>query len=137
MTNTDVITQDIADSEFFRFIEANQLDCEPSTMNPEELADFNKLKRTITRRMLNGHLVVDEDGGIIFTPAQSKDVNPITFKEPKGSAMLAMDRKNKSEDVGKMYGAMGDIARVPAKTFAVMHANDVKVCLAVTTLFLA
>ena len=64
------------------------------------------------------------------------DADAITFHEPTGTSLIAMDRKKKSEDIGKLYATMGDITKTHASVFSKMKMPDLKVCMAITTLFL-
>ena len=131
------VAAEVADAEFYRFIDFNEIDADESAMTAEELKEFSSLKRTVVLAIMKGSLVLDENGIFSFTPRRSADRTPLVFHEPRGSAYIAMDKKKKTEDVGKMFATMGDICRVEPKTFALMMGADVKVCLAITTLFLA
>jgi hypothetical protein len=64
------------------------------------------------------------------------DGDPITFYEPTGASLMAMDRKKKAEDIGKLYATMADMTKQPIKRFAGMKYRDLKVCIAITSLFL-
>jgi hypothetical protein len=72
----------------------------------------------------------------VYTPRRSKDIGDITFREPTGATLTAMDRKNQGEDVGKMFATMADMTGTTAKTFAGMQMSDLKVCMAIFNLFL-
>jgi len=134
---SDTLPQDVVEAEFQRFIDLNDIDIESGHMSPEELADLAKLKRTLFRQIEAGRLVIDENGTPTYTPYRSKNIDPIVFHEPTGATLMAMDRKKKNEDVGKMYSSMADMCHVDQKVFAMMVNNDLKVCLAIATLFLA
>ncbi len=131
------IDKTVATAEFDRFIVDNDIDNDQSTFNAEELAEYDKLRNLLIRKIEKGSLILDENGIFTYTPEHSEDTKPIVFYRPKGAALVAMDRKKKGEDVGKMYATMGEMCRVDARRFALMDNADTKVCLAITTLFLA
>jgi len=128
---------EVAEVEFKRFVESMALDCNESSMNEEESSDFNDQKQKLLKAIIKGSLVVNENGEPIYTPQRTADAKPITFYEPTGASLMAMDRKKKSEDVAKLFATMGDITKTNAKTFANMKNADLKICMAITTLFLA
>lgn len=124
------------ESEFERFADVMDIDTDVTGMDEESREGFQQQKDKIIKAMMRGNLIVNEAGEPVFTPKHDEHRNPITFKMPTGAALMAMDKKKKSEDMGKMYAAMGEICGVPVKTFALMAMPDLKVCLAVTSLFL-
>lgn len=135
--NTPQIAAEVAAAEFDRFIDLNAIDANESAMNGEERLDFAKVKTSLLARIVEGSLVIGENGEATYTPKKSKDCTPIVFKEPTGAAFLAMDRKKKGEDSGKLFATMGEMAHVDPKTFALMALSDTKVCVTIATLFLA
>lgn len=134
MSNT--VAREVAEAEFERFVEANALLVEFDGMEKEDVDSFREQKERILRAIETGALVVSEDGEPTFTPQRTKDATPLTFHEPTGASLMAMDRKKKNEDVGKLYATMGDMTRTDAKTFSNMKMADLKLCMAVTVLFL-
>ena len=130
------IAKEVAEQDFNRFIEANDLLVEHDGMEKEDRESFGEQKARIVRAIAKGHLVINEDGEPVYTPQRSEDSKPLTFHEPTGASLMAMDRKKKNEDVGKLYATMGDMTRTDAKTFSSMKMADLKVCMAVTVLFL-
>lgn len=133
----NVVSREVAEAEFDRFVDLNEIDNDQSTFNAEEKADWARMKNTLLRKIEEGSLVLDEQGIFTYTPTRSKDVTPIVFHPPLGSALIAMDKKKKGEDVGKMYATMGEICGVDQKRFALMDRVDTKICLNIVTLFLA
>lgn len=129
------IAREVAEAEFDRFIEANDILVDDS-MEKEDRDAFNEQKARIVRAIEVGAMVVNEAGEPVYTPQRTKDAEALTFHEPTGASLMAMDRKKKNEDVGKLYATMGDMTRTDAKTFSNMKMADLKVCMAVTTLFL-
>jgi hypothetical protein len=102
-------------------------------MDAEDLKSFDEAKRRIIKAICSGRLVVDEKGQPVFTPTSG---DPITFHEWTGASLMAMDQKKKDQAIGKVYAAMADMTKQPAVRFAKMLGRDLKVCQAITGLFL-
>ena len=130
------IAKEVAEAEFERFVEANDLLVGTDNMDKEDRDSLDEQRGRIVRAIEVGAMVINEDGEPVFTPQRCQDAKALTFHEPTGASLMAMDRKKKNEDVGKLYATMGDMTRTDAKTFSSMKMADLKVCIAVTTLFL-
>lgn len=125
---------EVAEQEFERFAEAMDLDFDTSNMSEEDEKSFNDQKAKVVKAVCEGHLVFNENGEPVYTPKSGADA--ITFYEPTGASLMAMDQRKKGQDVGKMYAMMGEMCKVHPKTFSKMRQRDLKVCLALATLFL-
>lgn len=132
----DKVAKEVAEQEFCRFVEAMDLDVDTSTMDEDDKKGFTQQKDRIVLSVQNGSLLVNDSGEPVFTPQRTNDAEAITFYEPTGASLMAMDRKKKTEDIGKLYAAMGEITKTHASTFSKMKMADLKVCMAITTLFL-
>lgn len=131
------IDKETALVEFNRFVSAMDLSVNETDMDNDDKKDFRLQKDRVVHAIMRGALVVNESGECVFTPTRVEDAKPITFYEPRGSALYAMDRKSKGADIGKFYAAMADITKTSVKTFSDMRMVDLNVCMAITTLFLA
>ena len=132
----DRVAKVVAEKEFLRFVDLMDLDVDPADMDEEDRKAFDQQKGRIIAAIQLGALVVKDNGEPVFTPQRTNDADPITFHEPTGASLMAMDRKKKTEDMAKLYAAMGDISKTHANVFAKMKMADLKVCIAITTLFL-
>ncbi len=130
------VAKDVAEQEFDRFVDCMELDANPSDMDEEDRTGFNIQKKRVISAIQSGALTIGENGEPTYTPQRTKDAGPITFYEPTGASIMAMDRRKKNEDVGKMYAIMADITRTHASTFSKMRFPDLKVCQSIITLFL-
>jgi len=130
------IAKEVAEAEFDRFTSAMDIDAEVANMDAEDKKGFNEQKDRIVKAVMSGALTVNDNGEPVFTPQRIKDADALTFHEPTGASLMAMDRKKKTEDVGKLYATMGDMTKTHANTFSKMKMPDLKVCMAITTLFL-
>lgn len=133
---TDKIAKEVAEQEFNRFVDSMDLDVDPADMDEDDRKGFNQQKDRVIAAIQSGALVIKDSGEPVFTPQRTNDADAITFHEPTGASLMAMDRKKKTEDIGKLYAAMGDITKTHANVFSKMKMADLKVCMAITTLFL-
>jgi len=129
------IIKEVAEQEFDRFIEAMDIEADPLEMDDEDKEQFKKQKSLVVARIMAGNVIIDDAGQPVYTVKQG-DGDPITFYEPTGASLMAMDRKKKAEDIGKLYATMADMTKQPIKRFAGMKYRDLKVCIAITSLFL-
>lgn len=125
-----------AELEFNRFVEAMNLDVEEEYLNDEDKAGLQLNRRRMLRAIEAGSLVIDAEGVPIYTPQRSDNTDPITFHEPTGASLMAMDRKKAGADVGKMFSIMADFTRTEQGRFAQLRTSDLNVCMAVATLYL-
>ena len=131
----DIATAEI---EFNRFVNAMDLDVSTEGMSADEKRDFTVQRDRIIGVIQSGALIVNDEGEPVYTPQRAKgEVNAITFYEPTGASYLAMDRKKVGEDMGKLFLAMADITKTSSGIFSKMKNTDLKVCMAIVTLFLA
>lgn len=136
MSEEMVVDREVAESEFDRFCEAMDLDVDPAGMDDGDKRSFESARRQLIKAICAGHLAVDEQGQPVYTPRVGPACDPITFYEPSGASLMAMDQKKKGHDVAKLYATMADMTRQPLVRFSKMKERDLKVCRAVTLLFL-
>lgn len=132
-----LIATKVCEDEFTRFVETMELDVDPKGMSDDDKDSYVNAHRVIITAMEKGHLVINENGEPVYTPSIGKVREPITFHEPEGSAWIAMDGKKKDHDVGKVHATMADLTHMAPVRFAKMKGRDLKVCHAITGLFLA
>ena len=128
------VDRETAEREFDRFVEAMDLDGDSSEWDEDDRKGYDLQKGKVISAIMSGSLVVNEDGEPVFNPTVDGDA--LTFSEPTGAALMAMDRKKKAEDMGKLFAMMAAITGVHPGTFAKMKNRDLKVCMAITTLFM-
>lgn len=130
-----VISQDMADEEFNRWVDSMALDVTETDMDAEDLTAFRKQKRKITNAICNGSLIVNENGEAVYTP-QNPISDPLIFHERTGASVMAMNGMKKNYEVAKMYAVMGDMTKVSPVTFAKMKGIDIKICEALFSLLM-
>lgn len=133
----EVVAKEVAELEFARFGETMELDFDESQMAEDTLADFLNHKRRIVRAIMNGALVINDNGEPEYSPRRTDDVDKIVFHEPTGATYMAMDRKKKNQDMGKFYAVMGDMTGLSSGALSRLKGPDTKLCQSITALFLA
>lgn len=131
-----VVAKEVAEAEFERFADIMDLDIDPAGMDEEDKTGLEQNKKRIISAIQKGALVVNDKGEPVFTPQRTQGLEDITFHEPTGASLMAMDRKKKNHDISKMFATMADMTGGHSNSFSKMKMSDLKVCLAVTTLFL-
>lgn len=134
---TEKISQDVAETEFFRFLDAMGLESDESILKEEDQEDYYKNKKLIVDAIKKGSLFINEEGEPVFKPMRSKGLDQLTFHEPTGASMMAMDKRKQEETIAKLYAAMGEMTRTHPSVFSKMKMTDLKICIAIATLFLA
>lgn len=135
---TEVIAQDAAEAEFDRFSESMDLDLDISEMDAEDSTAFKKQKKRIIKSIMNGSLIVNDNGEAVFTPSntRSKHKEPFTFRERTGASLMAMDTKKNNHNVAKTYAVMADMCEVSPKVFSGLAGSDIKICEAIFALLM-
>ena len=130
-----VVTREVAENEFSRFVDAMDLDIEPETMTEEDRASFEVQRRRVIKAIESGLVVINDNGEPeIFT--KTVDASWITFYEHTGASLMASAGKKKDDRVKQMYAIMADMTKQTPKTFAQMKRRELKVCEAIAVLFL-
>jgi len=130
------VAPEVAESEFDRFVEAMDLEVNKEGMDAEDRQSFDNAKAIFLRAVMAGSLVVNDDGEPVFRPTTVEGAEPITFHEPEGANLMAMDTQKRTHDFGKIHHFLAGITRTNPKRFAQMKNRDLKVCHAIAGLFL-
>lgn len=132
------VSPDFAEQEFNRFVDLCYLDCDEKDMNAEELEEFSKVKRRITKAIQRGTLVINDDGNPVYTPLlNNEEGKSIIFSLPGGADLMASDKVKKVEGIKGLFSIMQSLTKTPTGYFAKMYKNpDLNVCIAITNLFL-
>jgi hypothetical protein len=130
----NVLGRDVAEQEFTRWADSMGIDIDTGAMAEDERGDFARFRDRIVRAIETGSAVVNDAGELSYTPTRSEGVADLTFYTPRGSAYLA---SKQTDGIRRLFDAAGDITRQPPAVFSKMHIADVKMVIAVTSLFLA
>jgi hypothetical protein len=135
------VAAEVAELEFQKFVDGMDLDTDPTGLDADDVKSFESAKRKLIGAICKGHLSVDEKGQPVYVTQGDPNGKgagvTITFHEQTGASLMAMDQKKKGQEVAKMYAVMADMTQTTAQTFAEMAGRDLKVCQAITALFLA
>ena len=138
MTKENIIAPEVAEADFNRFVESMDLDLDTTDMDVEDLTAFKKQKKRVIKSIVDGNLIVNDDGEAVFTPSnkRSKYDKPITFHERTGASLMAMDTKKNNHNVAKTYAVMADMCEVSPKVFSGLAGSDIKICEALFALLM-
>jgi hypothetical protein len=136
--SNEKVAFDVALAEWYRWVEAMGLTEKVTrkTNNVEDLASLEDVKHRMLVAIQIGSLSINESGEAVFTPT-SGNTAPITFPEPTGTDVQAMDRYKKDHAITKLHGFLASVAKQPLPRFQSMKKRDLDVCEAIGVLFLA
>ena len=135
----DVMDPESAENDFDKWAEAMDLDFRESRMNADSLENFLNLKDLILSGFCRGSILINEECEIVFTPENKKSKffgKPIVFHESDANALMAQDRRQKGQDVAKMWAVLGAMCKIHPSVFSGMHGRDTKICIALFTLLM-
>lgn len=135
----DIMVLEMAEAEFDRFAVAWELDIDLETMNEDDRASFDPIKRRLLGHIRRGTLVVNNDGEtLVYTLSRPiGDTSELTFGMPNGDAILRFDKFKNQQTMGRLNSYMASMCQCNPAIFAErMKGSDLKVCHAVATLFL-
>jgi hypothetical protein len=132
-----VVAREAAEGDFDRWLSAMRLSrkADPNVLNDEDKKALAEAKGVLIGAIMDGNLVVDENGLFVFTPYNGGDA--ITFYKPKGSTLMATDKAKQGEFVSKQLKFMGEMTRVGVARYANMDWDDLTVCLTIVGFFTA
>jgi hypothetical protein len=133
-TTKTSIDRETAEHELQRFLDAMDLVMSTDGMDENDKRDYTKDRDTLVRAIMSRRVDVNDVGECTL---HTRDDKHITFHEPTGASLLAMDKKKPTQEVGKLYAAMADFCKVPPVTFSKMGNSDLKIAMAIYLLFLA
>ena len=132
-----MLDREICESEFQRMCEACDIETEFASDEKEDREDFEKHKEAIIKLIQRGSLVITEEGNAEYTPQRSVSKKPITFREPRGSALTAMGGAGKDQEIKRIMLAMVDFSDAHSvKQFILMAKRDITACVTIGSLFL-
>lgn len=129
---------DRSDADFNRWAEAMGLarKLDVSRMNDDDRKSFEESKDVILEALHRGALIVNEAGEFVFTPQVGENRTPITFPEPDGAALMAMDRAKADQGVTRTFIVLAQVTGQNSARFAAMKNRDNLVCRTILSLFL-
>lgn len=128
------IDLETAENEFMRFVDTMDLDIECET--EEEEQDLKKSKKPIIKAIIRGDLVINEEGEPIYNTIHDVESQKIHFHMPTGASFQATEKAKSGNNISALYAYMAELTRLHPSNFAKMKKPDLKVCMAIGTLFL-
>lgn len=134
---TELVAREVAEMQFDKFCDDMAIDTNVEKMKEADADGFNENKEIIIAAMMSGAIILNDDSEPVFTPTRKGFPNPLTFREPSGADLMAMDRKKSGEDVGKMFALMDSITKSVPGTCSKLKGPDLKTAQAIMVLFMA
>lgn len=136
----DKISKELAEEEFVKWCELNDLDCDEALMNDEDKAAFEPLKARIVKAIQKGSAVIDGDT-LEYTLSDKYEGGmagmKITVNPPTARMFAGMDGYKETQQIKKIQGAMSALCGVDVGVFAKMKVPDWKFFNAVCILFMS
>lgn len=127
---------EVAESDLLRFMASMKLLISMEGMDAEDRTQLDLNKRRIINAILDGRLVIDQDGIPIYTPRDSENKEPIRFPRPKGGDFMQSDLIKKNHDVTKAVAIMAASTRESIERYREMESTDFFVCQAIVGLYM-
>lgn len=124
-----------AEHEFQRMLKARRIRIRESEMNSKTLEDYQNARSIILEAILEGTLVVDEDGKTCTYTEQDNN-RQITFYKCTGEVLAAMDRTKSDNQMAQTFLAIATLTKQPPTVLQKLDMVDLDVILALFTLFL-
>lgn len=127
------VSREVAEAEFSRFIEEMDIDLDESKLDDEDKVAVKKARDLLIKRMMQGHLTIDEKGQPVYRPLTVQQT--LVFREPDGEVKQAMDQGKQGHNVRKMQGTIAQWTGVNFSVIRKMKERDAKVCESIFVLF--
>jgi hypothetical protein len=133
MTESKVAIE-VAEQEFDRFCEEMDLDVDTSVMDAEDKAAFEKIERRLVNAIAEGRLTIDEKGQPVLQ--LSDGGQPVTFHEPNGANIIAMDQKRHGHNNARQILFIAEMTNQAEERIRKLPMRDLKICNSIVALFL-
>lgn len=130
------VAKEAAEADFARLCVLRRIDTDEDGMTPKEIESFAGLRTKVVKAICAGTLVVEEKGGVIYTPPVA-DPKPITFRMAKGSTFMAMDDGKAKGEQHQMVAMIADMTGWSKGDLSKLDAPDYVFCTNLVNLFLA
>ena len=131
------VVKEVAENEFFRFLEKMDIEVDFDEMSDDDTKDFSTCKNKLVKAIMQGSLIINDEGLPVYTPTRSDNKDPITFNEASGSTILQTDKSKSNQTIHKIYASMAELTKTTPSLFSKMKMKDLNICMSICTLFLA
>lgn len=139
--NEVVISEEIAEEEFKKWADDNEIDIDTQKMSSEEKDSFDLMKGRIIKAISKGLLVIDDNGNFAYTISGKSQPgyagSKLTISQPTGQAFIATDNFKQGQNVHKSMAILSALTGKDVKFFTNLHVKDYKVLDAIATFMLA
>ncbi|AAQ96545.1 hypothetical protein [Vibrio phage VP16C] len=125
------VDRETAEAEFDQMCDVMGVETDEDIMAKDDREDFAKHKERVIKSIMRG-VVVLNDG---VPTVHCSDGDKVTFKEPKGGAMIQPMKKNEDE-LNRIYKIAGTLTGGTAH-LAKRHMRDYRPLLSLTSLFIS
>ena len=136
-----VMSEELAENEFSRWAEENDINTDVGEMNEDEKKSFGGMKKKIVKSIASGQTVVNDGGSLEVTLGKSNPEgyagNVLTFKAPSAQAYLGIDNFKDNQNIHKMVAVMSAMTGKDISYFSKICIKDFKLFIVIATFFLA
>ena len=138
---TIAMSEELAENEFARWAEENDINTDTASMNDDEKNSFDGMKKKVVKSISLGQTVVNDEGNLEITLGKN---NPegykgsvLTFKAPSAQAYLGIDNFKANQNVHRMVAVMSAMTGKDISYFSKICNKDFKLFMVIATFFLA
>ena len=128
--NEPKVAREVAEADFERFCE--MLDAYSSAddlLNEEDVKSFEDNKGKFVRAVMNGSLVVEEDGTPVYMPRMGDWSTPLRFTEPDaGMISVSVDLGKEREKMRKQIALIAAMTKRTPQEIGRLKQRDFKIC---------
>lgn len=128
------VAREVAEEEFARFVELNDLTFDTQRMSPDTREEFEDRRARFVLAVQRGRLVVEDDGSAKFTP-KSGDGTPLTFRQPRGGDLQQLDNFRGDQTQKKAQALYALMTGTSISRVQSLLISDLTVCEAIASLF--
>jgi len=132
-TRNKIDDKETAQAEFERFAEAMRIDLDIEDLDENDVRDLRIDQRVVIKSIMEGRIVIDEQGIATFFP---EGCDSVTFRKAKTTAIIATDKKKQTAKMAQTLAILADLTGKPSTIFHKWDHADFKIASSVMNLFL-
>jgi hypothetical protein len=134
-----VLDKETAGKMFEEFCKDWRIKTDTTNFTDEDKQAFNQSKERILNAFEEGLLNILDNKNIEYTfliPDDLENVKSVTIRRPKGATLMQSDIGKDEDKMKKMFAMMSECTKKPPSFYSKVDMIDLKVIMAVLTLFL-